>query len=93
MYNLGVHFGSSFVFDRIDYDAQQQLDSAKSIIFYDAIGSPITVHISGNQTLAQQLAKDLAGCGVPHILGKIPARKEDGLYQRFLHTHVIPSNR
>ena len=93
MYNLGIHFGTSFAFDHIDYDARQQLDSAKSIIFYDAIGSPITVHITGNQTLVQQLAKDLAKCAIPYILGKIPPRKEDGLYQRFLHTHVIPNNR
>ena len=85
MYNLGIHFGTTYVFDRIDYDARQQLDNAKSIIFYDAIGSPITVHISGNQTLAQQLAKDLAACGVPYTMGKmLPALKD--------HTHVIPNN-
>ena len=93
MYNLGIHFGTSFTFECIDYDAQRQIDRAKSIIFYDAIGSPLTVHISGNQTLVQQLAKYLAKCGIPYILGKIPACKEDGLYQRFLHTHVIPNNR
>ena len=86
MYNLGIHFGTTFVFNRIDYDARQQLDSAKSIIFYDVIGSPITVHISGNQTLVQQLAKDLGVARIPYTTGKrLPALKN--------HTHVIPNNR
>ena len=87
MYNLGIHFGTSFVFDRIDYDARQQLDNAKSIIFYDAIGCPITVHITGNQTLVQQLAKDLNVARIPYTTGKLPNPKLKD------HTHIIPNNR
>ena len=75
MYNLGIHFGTTFVFDRIDYDARQQLQHAYGIISEYVQGCPTTVYISGNQTLVQQLAKYLAGRGIPHTLGKVPARK------------------
>lgn len=87
MHNLGIHFGTSFVFDRIDYDARQQLNTAQSIIgdYTQGPGCMVAIHISGNQTLVQQLAKDLAG--------SIPYTTSKSANPKITDTHVIPNNR